>query len=150
MSGTTRGLQGFALSFVVAVTVLPERAAAEPCSEVDKPVAETGASWDALHSHFVRFVTKCGDDGAVYEGNSEAVLSLLDGSWNTLPRLAELTRRDTRFQAFVLRHVDDLMDYDTLRRIRDHAKTACPRDLSALCLRIADAAEGILAKAAPK
>ena len=139
------------VSVVFAVALVPKRAAGAPCPEADRPPSEIGASWDALYAHFKRFngFGYCDDDGAVAEGNSEAVLTLLDGSWQTLPRLAELIRRDAQFEPFVLKHVDDMMDYNPLRRIRDRARARCPAGLNALCKKIAEAVEGILARAVP-
>ncbi len=116
--------------------------------EADAPVSRIASSWDALYLHFERY-GHC-DDGAVAEGFSEAVLTLLTGSWSELPRLAELVRKDDRFRSFVMKHVDDMMGYDTLRLVRSNAKTKCPRQLNELCVQVATAADRAFRNEAPK
>jgi hypothetical protein len=53
-------------------------------------------------------------------------VSLLTRQWSTLPAVAELTRRDKLFEAFVLRHVDDLMSPTEGQLILTNATNRCP------------------------
>ncbi len=134
---------------ILGVTACPAEGTASRCPpEADAPVTKIGASWSALYDHFKRFA-QC-DDGAVYEGFSEAVVMLLGTSWKELPRLAELVRQDDAFRSFVMKHVDDIAGEGQLRKVRDNSRTACPAGLEGLCKQIGAAADRALGEGVPK
>lgn len=91
-------------------------------------------NWSALHAWYRRWA-RC-DDGGVAEGVSEAVTLLLANHWNTTARLALMGRKDPGFADFVVRHVDETVPDDRLRRIAAHANSACSKGERALCNRI--------------
>ena len=51
---------------------------------------------------------------------------ILSDHWNTLPELARLAGKDSRFRAFVIGHVDATLTMDDVRKIRKNAKTTMP------------------------
>lgn len=129
------------LALVLGCVIAPTVTRGEPpCpADADAPPERFGASWSDLYAHYLR-VGRC-DDGAVAEGFSRAVLSLLARAWKELPQLGALAQRDPAFRAFVLRHVDDMEGQGPLRTIRHQAQTGCPAALAALCRDIASRAQ---------
>ena len=93
--------------------------------------AETLRSWDDVYKSY-RSYRQC-DDGAIAEGYSESVSCILVDHWITLPRLAQLVRRDDEFRRFLLNHVDETLSGEDVRTIRANAKNACPTGLRHLC-----------------
>ncbi|SMC16404.1 hypothetical protein SAMN02745857_00179 [Andreprevotia lacus DSM 23236] len=77
------------------------------------------------------------DDGAIAEGNSEAIARLLVDHWASLPQLVSLIRRDSALQPFVLRHLDGSLADADLFKIKQLAQTACPAGATALCAELA-------------
>ena len=112
---------------------------AEPCTKQEAMQAEDGTDhlrdWNDLYQAFVRF-SQC-DDGAIAEGYSDAVGKLLADNWNELPDLVRLSTKDKHFQNFVLRHVDETIPDDMLKKIAANAESQCPPNAVALCKLIA-------------
>ena len=108
------------------------------CSTAEARQADEGVdnlkSWDHLYQWYRRF-HHC-DDGGQAEGYSEAVARNLVDRWSTLPRLAQLARKDSRFRGFVLKHVNATLNPDDLKRIADNASTRCPAGVRSLCLEL--------------
>jgi len=73
------------------------------------------------------------DDGAISEGYSSSVASLLANRWNQLRDLIRLIRTDQSFQVFVLRHVDDTMTHDQDVVIQNNARLKCPQHAGQFC-----------------
>jgi hypothetical protein len=73
------------------------------------------------------------DDGAIGEGYSESVARILVDHWMTLPRLAQLARKDDEFRRFVLKHVDETLNHEDVESIRANAENVCPTRLRHLC-----------------
>ena len=95
-----------------------------PCTEGEGRAALDEAvtlrSWDALYKSY-KLYRQC-DDGAVGEGYSESVARILSDHWNTLPELARLAGKDSRFRAFVIGHVDATLTMDDVRKISKDRK----------------------------
>jgi hypothetical protein len=96
-------------------------------------------TWNALHQSYKRYAA-C-DDGAIAEGYSESVGSILSNHWETLPRLASLSNSDHSFKKFVLRHLDATLDTAQLKKIRVSAIHHCAAEQQPLCEQIKNAAE---------
>jgi hypothetical protein len=113
------------------------------CSDTEAMRAESEAvalrSWDDLFGSYRRY-RHC-DDGAIAEGYSEAVARILVDHWNTLPRLAGLTSKDTVFRRFVLQHIEETLNLEDVKSIRANAGKRCPRGLPDLCRDIRKQAE---------
>lgn len=88
-------------------------------------------SWEALYKWYGTY-HQC-DDGGIGEGVSEAVARNLVDRWETLPRLAQLGKQSPEFQRFVLKHIDETLNGNDLKKIRTNAATKCPSGLRALC-----------------
>jgi hypothetical protein len=71
--------------------------------------------------------------GCIAEGYSESLARNLVDHWNTLPRLADLAKKDAEFRAFVMEHVDATLNKDDVEKIKNSAKTQCPTGLRVIC-----------------
>ena len=118
------------------------KAAQKPCTKEEAIQAEEDtdhlSNWNAVYQSFKRF-SQC-DDGAIAEGYSDAVGKLLADNWNQFPDLVKLATSDQRFQTFVVRHVDETVPADALKKTAHNAKSRCPVDAAGLCKLIARAA----------
>jgi hypothetical protein len=88
-------------------------------------------TWNALYTSF-KLYRQC-DDGVIGESYSESVARVLVDHWNTLPELAHLSRKDTEFRGFVLKHIDATLDPGDVAKIRKKASAQCPAGLKKLC-----------------
>jgi len=88
-------------------------------------------NWSDVYQSFNRF-SPC-DDGGIAEGYSDAVGRLLADNWDQFSDLVRLAARDNSFQSFVLRHVDETLPADTLKKIVQNAKHHCPAEAAGLC-----------------
>jgi hypothetical protein len=108
------------------------------CTQRDAIEAETNAStvtdWRALFDAYSRY-RQC-DDGAISEGYSASVASLLS-QWHDVSQLAKLYRAHPGFGAFLLRHINDSMSVQEAQAIYKHATTECPKNETRLCAEIA-------------
>jgi len=132
--------------FVVALCAPFVCAQQHPCTSAEAKRAEVQSeklrSWRALYRSYQQY-QQC-DDGAISEGYSESVARILVDHWSSLPRLADLAKKDPGFQQFVLKHVDATDDIDDLNRVKKNAETQCPPGLKAICAELAKQAEGAL------
>ena len=106
-----------------------------PCTDSEARRAETEAdglrSWDDLYRAY-KLYREC-DDAAIAEGYSESVARILVDHWRTLSRLARLASRDADFRHFVIRHVDETLTTEDVKKIRANADKRCPTGLRDLC-----------------
>jgi hypothetical protein len=132
--------------FVLMFSAYIACAQQHPCTAAEAQRAEadtdTLRSWDALYSSY-RLYQRC-DDGAIGEAYSEGVARVLVDHWRTLPRLANLAKRDSRFRRFVIAHVDATLNIDDIKKIKTNAKTRCPSELSAICTDLTNEADAAL------
>lgn len=107
----------------------------KPCSTEEAIRAETEASslqsWAEVYKSYKKFA-HC-DDGAIAEGYSDVIASLLSDHWNSTDDLARLVSRDKRFEKFVMRHIDELMSPTQAKNIRKNAEAHCPSGAKQLC-----------------
>ena len=118
--------------------------AAEPkCSPSMAKRAEERASavgdWDEMYSAYKTFA-EC-DDGGVGEAFSDSVGRLLSSNRGGLKRLFALTTKDTGFERFVIRHIDETIPIDVLAAIERNARERCPREAERLCRAVLEAAK---------
>lgn len=115
---------------------------AQPCTQELAEQADEAVdglkSWDRIHDWYLMY-REC-DDGGPAEGVSEAVARNLVDRWQTLPRLAELTK-DAAFHRFVLNHLDETINAGDLKKISVNAKKRCPASLRNLCQELARQAD---------
>jgi len=105
--------------------------------------SSTLETWQDLHASYKKY-KQC-DDGAIGEGYSNSVGTLLSDGWNELPRLLSLSKADPGFGEFVLRHVDQTIPAATLQTISENARSRCPTDAASTCARIISAVQETLA-----
>ena len=121
----------------VSVAVLAQ---VPPCTRDDAQRADQAVdtlnSWHRIYDWYKEY-RQC-DDGGPAEGVSEAVARNLVDRWGTLPKLAELSEKDTGFRRFVLKHVDTTLNDKDLKTIGANAASRCPSDLRQLCLDLKD------------
>ena len=105
------------------------------CTDREARRAETEAdslrSWDDLYRSY-KLYREC-DDAAIAEGYSESVARILVDHWRTLSRLARLASRDADFRHFVIRHIDDTLATEDVKKIRANADKRCPTSSRDLC-----------------
>jgi hypothetical protein len=122
-----------ALSLGVILFYTMAIAQQKPCTQAQNIQAEeesdTLRNWDALYKSY-RAYEHCRNVSAA-EGYSESIARILVDHWQTLPRLAQLSRQDKRFAAFV--RVDETMASEDVAKIKDNAIHHCPSGLSKLC-----------------
>ena len=106
------------------------------CTEAEaaETIAATAGSWRQLHQQFGRYA-HC-DDGAIAEGFSESVTVLLAKHWDDLQELGMVVTSDNAFRKFVIRHIDETVPEERLKKIAESADNQCPRGLKKLCLDI--------------
>jgi hypothetical protein len=128
------------LIVIVLMTLMaqPWAIGAIKCATQDARDAEAESSvlssWEAVYRAFRRY-GHC-DDGAISEGYSESIGRLLSSEWARVGRLDQLSKRDSQFRRFVLRHIDETVPSSYLKRIESNAQGRCPSEASLLCQQI--------------
>src|SRR5882757_2552859 len=89
-------------------------AAIKKCTKAEAMEAEKEADslkdWDQVYRSYKRF-SQC-DDGAIAEGYSDSITTLLADDWKSFTRLLVLTNRSRDFMGFVLKHIDETVPGD--------------------------------------
>jgi hypothetical protein len=132
------------LVLTFGLNVFAEETSKKPCTKSEAIQAEKKVDslrdWDRVYRAYKRF-SQC-DDGAIGEGYSDAIGTLLATHWGQLGRLVALTKTDKGFQQFVVKHIDETLGTDTLLRISNNARSSCPAGAQSLCGLIGSAASG--------
>jgi hypothetical protein len=117
--------------------------AADRCSGIaDERFFSKVKSWSGLRKWFESYAD-C-DDGGLAEGISDYAVVSLAQHWRDLPELKRQIEKNSRFEAFVLRHIDATTDSDDLKKVVENATQRCPEHSTALCSSIAGAARAAL------
>lgn len=128
---------------VTLVAVLGCAVTAHACTDAEQDRLRTElprlTSWQGVYASFKAYTPRC-DDGWMGEGYTDAVVKMLAHRWASIADLGRLARRDSAFEAFVIRHVDGSADLDELRTVLANATRRCPGELRALCRSLATAA----------
>jgi hypothetical protein len=126
LSATVLSLHTFAIS---------EAATTPKCTREDAQRAEVEASslknWQQVFDSYRRY-RKC-DDGAISEGYSSSIATLLATGWAEIGGLLPLIKSHPDFERFVLRHLDDTMSRDQDTRIQSNVREACPENAAQFC-----------------
>ncbi len=89
-------------------------------------------TWDSVYQFYKEF-SHC-DDGGIAEGVSDAVAKLLANRWDSFDELAKLASNEKGFENFVLRHVDETIDWShDAPKIHQNARSHCPSKSTRLC-----------------
>ncbi len=122
--------------------VSAERCPAQVQLQALGSVSSAPRDWKILRYHFRKF-GPC-DVGAVAEGYSHGVVTLLAQRWKMLGELAAVGREDPTFLEFVVAHIDATTAEEDLQQARANAEVACPARHRELCRRIAEQAKAAL------
>lgn len=118
------------------------------CTREEAIQSETEAStlsdWDAVFVSFKHFA-HC-DDGAIWEGYSDAVVRLLARDWEHFDRLLMLISSNKKFEHFIIRHIDETVPADELQQIIENASVRCSSKGKRLCKQIEAAARLMVAR----
>jgi len=87
--------------------------------------------WHHVYESFKRYA-HC-DDGAIAEGYSDKIASLLVDRWASVGELFHLWRTHPQFGRFVLAHVDELMSPEQAEIIAKNARQRCPPESKKYC-----------------
>jgi hypothetical protein len=112
---------------------------AKTCALTDEQFAtaiNTLREWPKIHAFYRAHFPPCPDDGMFAEGYSELVVRTLATNWSRLPELRAASRKDPRFKAFVLRHIDSTTNEADLQVIQASATSQCPKGSGSLCAEI--------------
>jgi hypothetical protein len=134
-----------ALTMLMGFGAVPSSATAKnACSidmyeRADASLLSAAGSWGSLLQHQKAFAS-C-DDGALAEGYSDAVASLLARRWDKFDLFLVLSKRNPAFRRWAVRHIDATASDDDLNKIVLNA-SACIDDVKAksLCRTIQQAA----------
>ncbi len=125
-----------AFTFVLSPSISGE--CIKACSLADAKAAEIVAvsisSWEKLYFVFQKY-GHC-DDGAIGEGFSESISVLMAEKWKTLDQLARLVKKDSTFQGFVIKHLDETVPIDRLKKIKLNAESKCNKAAQDICFEI--------------
>lgn len=124
--------------------VSPDRCPAQVQLQALGSVSSAPRDWKILHYHFRKF-GPC-DAGAVAEGYSHGVVTLLAHRWAMLGELATVSRADPTFLEFVLTHIDATTAEEDLLQVQANAVTACPPRHRELCRQIGGQVKTALAQ----
>ena len=109
----------------------------------DASLVSEAAVWDSLLKHHKAF-SSC-DDGALAEGYSDAVVTLLAHRWAQFDAFVGLSARNPAFRRWAIRHIDASASPDDLAKIAHNtARCTGPAKSKELCREIARAARNAL------
>jgi hypothetical protein len=122
-----------AIGFFVAATAFAQGQGI--CTHEDAIQAEKTldslSDWCHVYESFKHY-SHC-DDGAIAEGYSDKIASLLATHWDAAEELFHLWRAHPQFGRFVLAHVDELMSSEQAKNIIRNARERCPPDSKEYC-----------------
>lgn len=103
--------------------------------------------WESLYASFLLHgscdMKKGFTDVELATKYDEIVTELLTNNWVSIKKLNQLTRKNKKFERFVLRHIDEMMSQEELQQIAENAQKSCPRDSKNLCLKIKNTAKSV-------
>lgn len=108
----------------------------KPCTREEAIQAETATdslkTWNAVYRFYKQF-SHC-DDGSIGEGISDGVAKLFANHWDSFDEFAKLASNDKDFERFVVRHVDETIDWShDAPKIHENARLHCPSNSARLC-----------------
>jgi len=123
-----------ALCFVLATGIVICQT--RTCSQEEATRPETATdqlkTWQSVLQFYKQY-SHC-DDGSIGEGISDAVAKLLANHWDHFSDFVKLASNDKEFQKFVIRHVDETIDWShDAPKINENARLHCPSSSAGLC-----------------
>jgi len=133
----SRSLRLLTLSVLFSVSwAMLAVAETKPCSQKEAIQAEGATdglkTWNSVYRFYKQFA-QC-DDGGIAEGVSDAVAKLLANHWDSISEFVKLASNDKKFEKFVIRHVDETIDWGhDAPLINENARLRCPSSSAQLC-----------------
>ena len=93
--------------------------------------ASTLKTWRAIFESYKKY-KQC-DDGAIAEGYSSSIATLLADHWRDIGQLTRLSNANAAFGNFVVHHVDETMSFDQATKIKKNVTQRCPSGAKKLC-----------------
>ena len=112
---------------------------ADMYKRADASLSHAAHSWHSLRLHQKSFAP-C-DDGALAEGYSDAIVTLLAHHWDQFGAFVALSQRHPAFRRWAIRHIDSSASSDDLRMVaRNAARCSGDMKTQALCREVGRAA----------
>jgi hypothetical protein len=135
MKSRPKKLLVWAVAFSVVTTGVAV-GQSQPCSRDEAIRAGMAAdnlkTWPSVYRFYKQY-SHC-DDGSVGEGISDGVAKLLANHWDSFGEFVKLASNDKAFEKFVIRHVDETIDWGRdAPKIHENAQLHCPLNAARLC-----------------
>jgi hypothetical protein len=136
------------LTIVMGLGAVPSAAQANnSCSidmykRADASLVNAAGGWGPLSRHQKTFVS-C-DDGALAEGYSDAVVTLLAHRWDQFDVFVALSERNPTFRRWAIRHIDASASTDDLKTVVRNAARCAGAKTKDLCREVGRAASDAL------
>jgi hypothetical protein len=106
------------------------------CSQEEALRAEMATdklkTWQSVLQFYKQY-SHC-DDGSIGEGISDAVAKLFANHWDHFSDFVKLASNNKEFEKFVVRHVDETIDWShDAPKINENARLHCPSNSAELC-----------------
>jgi len=118
------------LSKSVSADGIIERCSKSEAKEIEL-IADSLRSWQELYVAFKKY-NSC-DDGAIAEGFSESISLLMSEKWESIDQLHVYARKDSKFQKFVIKHLDETAPMERLKKIKMNAISNCGKNIKGIC-----------------
>lgn len=128
---------------ILLLTLFSGVSYAKTCTGNDAEAADIAVdnldSWKTIYKNYIAY-PQC-DDGSIAEGNSEAVARMLVDKWQETAKLQSLIDHDSKFEEYVVKHVDSTLDTDDINQIMKLSSESCPAESKVLCNKLIAAAQ---------
>jgi len=135
LQGTARYRRLALITWLFLGCVGASTAQTEGCPSEMAMKAESEAStlktWRAIFESYKKY-KQC-DDGAIAEGYSSSIATLLADHWRDIGQLTRLSNANAAFGNFVVHHVDETMSFDQATKIKKNVTQRCPSGAKKLC-----------------
>ena len=94
----------------------------------------TARSWDQIYQNYR--IGKDYDDGAIADGFSESITMLLSDKWDRVYEIQKLISVDKQFKKFILKHIDETIPLERVKKIDHNAGRLIPAGMKSFCREI--------------
>jgi hypothetical protein len=128
----------------IVLGLMPLLGSARECTRDEAYAAESVVdyltSWENVHLFYQQF-RHC-YDGGIAEGVQDRVQLLWSDRWSDLPKMLSLTKKEPKFNAFVMRSLfTEAFPQETFDKVLRNATTRCPAIGRAFCAEVKKAAK---------
>jgi len=123
---------------LIILILLPSFAFSQECTKAQAQEAEAEVvgliTWDQVFEVWQLY--KHCDDGAIAEGFSEAISSILSTKWTEKGHLIKLIEHKPQFGKFIIGHIDETVPVDRLANLGHMAKMRCVDATHEFCMAV--------------